>query len=212
MASALLIRLQQELLESLETEITELKNKADDLTEEFFIVLEEDINLNYNECRERHKDLVGKYQAKKSESCSKYIEDNVFGAIRSAYLEIRTIICSKKPRTSQRGNETLNTSIIAPPTQQFELRLPVLPLPSFDGNYNEWMAFNSIFTSTVHTSTTLENIQKLQYLRSSVKGDALNVIKNLELTNDNYLIARKLLMDRYHHPRRLVNAYLRKLY
>lgn len=212
MASGTLLRLQQDFLDFLNNQIDELQAKKDGWTEDFILVLEDDINLNYTEFKERHKDLIGKYLLKKSEAVGNYIDDNVCGTIRSVYLEVRTIFSSKKPKPAARGNETLNTSIIAPPTQHFELRLPVLPLPSFDGNYNEWMSFHSIFTSTVHTSTTLEDIQKLQYLRSSLKGDALNVVKNLELTNDNYLIARKLLMERYHHPRRLVNAYLRKLY
>lgn len=46
----------------------------------------------------------------------------------------------------------------------------------------------------------------------AVKGDAFNVIKHLEIRNENYAKARSLLMDRYHHPRKLENAQFYKLY
>lgn len=213
--TASLLRLQQEFLEFLETEIVDLKAKEADsnISEDFITVLDDDVIQNYNDARERHRELVAKYQSKKSAEATKYIDENIFGAIRSAYLEIRTILTSKKPKSAaSRSSDILNTTVVAPPTQHFELRLPEVPIPSFDGNYNEWLSFDSIFTATVHASTTLEDIQKLQMLRSSLKGEALNVIKNLEFTSKNYVKARGLLMDRYHHPRRLVNSYLRRLY
>lgn len=64
----------------------------------------------------------------------------------------------------------------------------------------------------VHANTSLEPIQKLQYLLNAVSGDALKVIASLEITNENYLIARTLLINRFQHTRRLVNTFLKKLF
>ena len=38
----------------------------------------------------------------------------------------------------------------------------------------------------------LTNIQKLHYLHTSLKGEALEIIKNLPITNENYHVALDL--------------------
>lgn len=74
------------------------------------------------------------------------------------------------------------------------------------------MAFNNLFTSVVHTNPNLEPITKLQYLQGDVSGEAHNLIKGLELNNQNYHTARDLLSNRFQHTRRLVNVHFKTLY
>lgn len=205
-----LIKLQHDLVKTLVEQIVTL-DKEKPLTDGYLEVLEEDITISFNEAKLRHKELLSKDVTKYVE-ITDYIDKSVFATIRKNYLALRGMIQDAHSKPCNKPNETLNSSILAPPKQQFDLRLPVIELLTFEGNYDQWMEFQSVFTSTVHNSSTLEDIQKMQYLRSCLKGDALNVIKNLELSDNNYSKARKLLSDRYHHPRRLVNAYLRKLY
>ena len=45
--------------------------------------------------------------------------------------------------------------------------------------------------------TDLTDIQKLHYLHSSLRDEALNVIKSLPITHDNYAVAIDLLRARY---------------
>lgn len=207
-----LIKLQQDFSSFIVDQITAIENEEKSfLTDGYIEVLDEDIVGGFSEAKLRHKELISKDCVKYAE-IGKYMSSNAFATIRSNYLILRGKLQEAHSKPSPKPNDTLNSSIVAPTKQQFDLRLPVIELTTFDGNYDQWMEFNSVFTSTVHNSSTLEDIQKMQYLRSCLKGDALNVIKNLELSDDNYVKARKLLSDRYHHPRRLVNAYLRKLY
>lgn len=57
------------------------------------------------------------------------------------------------------------------------------------------VSFFDIFNSIINMNPTLSDIQKFQYLKSSIfmTGNASNVIKSLELTNQNYQIAWNLL-------------------
>lgn len=46
----------------------------------------------------------------------------------------------------------------------------------------------------------------------ALTGDAEQVVKNLELNDNHYKVAMKLLKHRFHQTRRLVNSYLKKFY
>lgn len=54
----------------------------------------------------------------------------------------------------------------------------------------------------------LTNVEKLHYLKVSVKGSAGDLIKNLPVTEDNFLRAWSLLTDYYENERLLVQSYL----
>ena len=92
------------------------------------------------------------------------------------------------------------------------MKLPTITLPKFDGTYDQWLEFRDTYLSMIHNSESLENIQKFHYLRSVLTGDALQVVKALEFTTDNYLVAWSLLENRYNNDRLLqqnhVNAIL----
>lgn len=55
-------------------------------------------------------------------------------------------------------------------------------LPTFDGNYSQWLYFKDTFVSIVNDNLSISQIQKFHYLRLSLKGDAADVVKNLELS------------------------------
>ncbi|XP_071654107.1 uncharacterized protein [Temnothorax longispinosus] len=95
--------------------------------------------------------------------------------------------------------------------RRMEVKLPTLKLPEFSGNYNEWLLFKDAFTSLIHENDTLTEIQKYQYLRSSVTGEAFQVIGGLATTAANYENAWDLLLNNYEHPRLLINTHLSQL-
>ncbi|XP_024871088.1 uncharacterized protein LOC112454106, partial [Temnothorax curvispinosus] len=95
--------------------------------------------------------------------------------------------------------------------RRMEVKLPTLKLPEFSGNYNKWLLFKDAFTSLIHENDTLTEIQKYQYLRSSVTGEAFQVIGGLATTAANYENAWDLLLNNYEHPRLLINTHLSQL-
>ncbi|XP_018576722.1 uncharacterized protein LOC108915233, partial [Anoplophora glabripennis] len=58
----------------------------------------------------------------------------------------------------------------------------------------------------------LSEIQKFQYLRSTLKGEALQVIQALQCTGDNYQKAWVLLEKRYEKRRLIINTHVKELF
>ncbi|KYN09299.1 hypothetical protein ALC57_18595 [Trachymyrmex cornetzi] len=91
------------------------------------------------------------------------------------------------------------------------VRLPKLNLPTFSGSYDEWFPFHDNFNSVIHTNVSLNNVQKFQYLKASLTGDAGNVINALEMTDGNYAVAWTLLCERYDNKRVIVENHVKAL-
>ncbi|GFW81447.1 integrase catalytic domain-containing protein [Trichonephila clavipes] len=91
-----------------------------------------------------------------------------------------------------------------------EVKLPTLSLPIFSGVTEEWLAFSDLFESAVSNNNDLTGAQKLQYLKGSLKSDALKIINSLSITNDNFEIAWKLLKDRYFNKREIMSSLIKK--
>jgi len=86
------------------------------------------------------------------------------------------------------------------------IKLPKLELSKFFGNYEEWFPFFDAFNSLIHVNASLSNVQRLQYLRSSVTGDAAKIISALEISGANYEVAWNLLRERYDNKRLIVQS------
>ncbi len=96
-------------------------------------------------------------------------------------------------------------------TQSHEVRLPQLELPTFSGQIEDWISFHDLFTAAVHNNSKLTNAQKLQYLKTSTKGEAARIIKNLSITDANYEVAQGLLKERFSRKRELLFCHINKL-
>lgn len=91
------------------------------------------------------------------------------------------------------------------------VRLPKLNLPTFSGKYDEWFPFFDTFNAVIHTNATLSDVQRFQYLRASLTGDASNVINSLEISDANYEVAWTLLKQRYDNKRIIVQNHIKAI-
>ncbi|XP_053968113.1 uncharacterized protein LOC128869560 [Anastrepha ludens] len=91
-------------------------------------------------------------------------------------------------------------------------RLPLLTLPQFCGAYTEWTNFYSMFTSIIDKDSDLTNIDKLQHLCSCLSGAALDTVRSLEISNDNYKTALELLQKRFDNKRLIFQAHVREIF
>lgn len=91
-----------------------------------------------------------------------------------------------------------------------EIKLPKLSLPTFCGDYSEWTTFFDLFKCTVDANNTLTNAQKLQYLKSVLKGEALQLIQHFSITDYNYFDAWNTLQQRYNKKKHIINNYITK--
>ena len=97
-------------------------------------------------------------------------------------------------------------------TQQFATsRLPKLSLPTFSGDPLTWQTFWDSFYAAIDANPNLSGIQKFNYLKAQLQGNAARAIGGLPLTDRNYVHAITLLRDRFGQPHELVNAHMKAL-
>ncbi|XP_046598464.1 uncharacterized protein LOC124294924 isoform X2 [Neodiprion lecontei] len=90
-------------------------------------------------------------------------------------------------------------------------KLPHIKLPTFDGDYTKWRGFRDLFTTLIIDAEQLTGAQRMSYLKTQLKDDALALIANVPLTDEAFPAAWDLLVARYDNPRRLLNTYLEEL-
>ncbi|GFW30665.1 integrase catalytic domain-containing protein [Trichonephila clavipes] len=76
------------------------------------------------------------------------------------------------------------------------INLPKYDLPQFAGDFNSWLSFKSIFSSSIDSNESLTDIQKLQYLQNAVTSDASRLIKGFAITHENYKQAWETQLNR----------------
>ena len=89
-----------------------------------------------------------------------------------------------------RVNSTMSSSMVTSITihnhspQQFAAsRLPKLTLPSFSGNPLDWLTFWNSFQAAIHLNSSLNGIQKFNYLKAQLQGDTARTIDGIPLSD-----------------------------
>ena len=67
-------------------------------------------------------------------------------------------------------------------------KLPIIPIPKFNGEPTLWIAYRDMFTVIV-VNSQLSDEEKLMHLRDSFSGGPIFLIKNISVTDQNFNIA-----------------------
>ncbi|XP_070550547.1 uncharacterized protein [Ptychodera flava] len=118
-------------------------------------------------------------------------------------------------RFSEKLGKRLEPIAVATPTlpsTKKNVNLPKLTLEKFEGDILKWQSFYDGFKAAVHDDANLSNIQRFQYLKAHLTGEAAKSIDGLSLSNSNYTQAMELLTNRYGQPHKVISAYMRALW
>lgn len=96
-------------------------------------------------------------------------------------------------------------------TRSIDVKLPRIELPKFNGNYDSWSSFFDLFSSLVDKNNSLTGSQKLHYLKSSMEGQACQIIRSYTITDANYAEAWNALRTRFENKRLIVNSHLKRI-
>jgi hypothetical protein len=91
------------------------------------------------------------------------------------------------------------------------IKLPTTTLPTFDGETCKWLQFRDTFEALIVNNTVLSNVQRLHYLIASLKNEAKDLISNLQITNENFPVAWKLVTQRYNNKRLIAMMHAKHL-
>ena len=98
-----------------------------------------------------------------------------------------------------------------PPPVSHKVKLPKIALPKFGGNLLKWSAFWDSFESAVHTNRSISNVEKFNYLRSSLERTAYDAIAGLALSGANYEEAVEILEKRFGDQELIVSKHMETL-
>ncbi|XP_070556469.1 uncharacterized protein [Ptychodera flava] len=200
--------------------LTKLFNKAENLIASFdseankttaldnLITLSELINSKY--------DILASVDLKIIESVD---EGALEGVIEEAddYLhnvfDRKRKICRFIDRNSESSSPVrFNNGGALPTSTQSTSVKTTSQLPTFSGDILKWVSFFDAFKSAVNDDKNLGDVQKFQYLRAQLQGEAARTIEGLSLTSSNYGHALQLLDERYGQKHKIISAYMKALW
>lgn len=132
-------------------------------------------------------------------------EDIYFEAVSKAKDILDSI---NKANTRDKIEQVVDTNI----NINSKMQLPTLTLPNFNGDYTKWLLFKDSYVSAIHSNHSLSNIEKFRYLRSTLQGDALQLLASLETTHQNYTVAWNMLLNRYENERIIIHTHLKAIF
>ena len=90
-------------------------------------------------------------------------------------------------------------------------KLPKIELPVFKGDPLKWQGFWDQFQTSIHNNERITDIDRFNFLKRYLGGEALDSVQGLNLNSENYKEAIDLLTDRYGNEQILISAHMQSL-
>ncbi|CAB0029097.1 unnamed protein product, partial [Trichogramma brassicae] len=90
-------------------------------------------------------------------------------------------------------------------------KLPQIIIGDFSGDIQDWVRFRDTFKEMVIDRPNLPNIFKMNYLRTYVKGEAAELLREIPSGVEHFANAWKVLLNHYDNTRLLINKLLESL-
>ena len=132
---------------------------------------------------------------------------------QKAEIEHRKLqIEAEKPNLERvKLEKKLQTETTKPVSKPNTVKLPRLDFKKFIGELLLWPKFRDSFHSAIHSNPPLSPVDKMNYLKAKLDGEAAEVISGLALSNVNYEEAIRLLQERYRQNEIIINAHYSSL-
>ncbi|XP_045505800.1 uncharacterized protein LOC123702169 [Colias croceus] len=163
----------------------------------------------WNTFKEAHNSLVRTVPKEKKSEISYFVNEDFF-VFEDLYLCIKADL--KDLLINANKSPAYGTSLEVANNANEQLKLPKILLPTFSGSYEDWPSYRDMFQSLVHNNSALGDVQKLYYLKSSLTGEAENILKHVQITQANYEQSWNLLNKRFGNKKMMVNSILKRLF
>ncbi|KII63665.1 hypothetical protein RF11_06201 [Thelohanellus kitauei] len=104
-----------------------------------------------------------------------------------------------------------NGSSVNNKENSLRIKLRKLQIRHFVGNIIEWKSFWSIFDSNIHSNDLFTDKGKFAYLLSLLGNEALNLVKCMTPSDENYQRAVNILQEEHGNIKQLKNLYYDKI-
>jgi hypothetical protein len=180
---------------------------GDDKPDEIDAIVEEDCHL-HSEATDRYLELEQFKERlvefiRKSNSVDKE-SDSTFQIVK-LQNEMKNIFESQL----KQHQEIIEIQTKKEKDNSSPVKLPKLDIILFNGDKMQWNEFWDSFESTVHNNKKLSSIEKFNYLKSKLQGDAK--YSGLNLSNENYDVAVKTLKERFGNVQDVIDMHYNQM-
>lgn len=159
--------------------------------------------------KQSHEQLIA-FVNRDQRTAYPYFKEDFYDQCEEIYInykselkeKLRALTPKEAPQQPSASEQKTNT----------EIKLPTINLPTFSGKYTDWPSFHDLFSSIIHNNKALDDVQKLHYLKSSLAGEAEQLLRSVSITSQNYDLAWKTLTNRYNNKRYISNCVFKKLF
>ncbi|XP_028166029.1 uncharacterized protein LOC114356863 [Ostrinia furnacalis] len=120
--------------------------------------------------------------------------DELFNRYENEYYDIKKSINNRMWDTNHR-----------------EKSIPHIDIPIFSGNYQQWISFKDLFLEAIHKNKSMSRAQKMQFLKSKLRGEAEKLIQHLHISSENYQTCWDILNQRYNNKKLIFNSHMNTL-
>ncbi|XP_055614819.1 uncharacterized protein LOC129761137 [Toxorhynchites rutilus septentrionalis] len=152
-------------------------------------------------------------EERRAEQMEKYVE------FESMYtdLSIRLSMLIEEATTNHAKDAATKIEFPAPAVMTAGSAAPFLPplqapLPTFDGSYEGWFSFKSMFTTIMNRYKYEEPAMKLYHLRNCLVGAAAGIIDQDIVNSNDYDAAWKFLTERFEDKRLIIDKHIECLF
>lgn len=86
------------------------------------------------------------------------------------------------------------------------IKPPQLDIKVFSGDVLKWQEFWDAFDASIHKANYVP-VDKFNYLKSKLEGEALEAISGYQLSNENYAVVIDLLKKRFGNKQLIIDAH-----
>ncbi|CAH2092544.1 unnamed protein product [Euphydryas editha] len=180
------------------------KSPKERVTKDFVMCRLESLEQLWSEFRKGHRALLQQSDPQLLEKVS-YIASDTYNDTEEEYMIYKCELKRHLPDVDIRDNPGKCSD------SNVRVKLPKISIPTFSGKYTEWITFRDLFVSMIHNNTSLDNVQKLQYLKGFLTGEAEQLIRYIPVSDANYEQCWKMLEKRYSNKKYLSNCILKRL-
>ncbi|XP_055619005.1 uncharacterized protein LOC129764181 [Toxorhynchites rutilus septentrionalis] len=163
-----------------------------------------------NELRESYFEMQGKLFGLVKEDEVAAIEtagEEFQDLLKEIMFEIKRNINSLSNQSEPKSTlDTSNAQIT--PCHGSQIKLPDIQLPGFSGQYEEWLHFRDQFNNLIRRNESLNEQQRLHYLRSCLFGEAALI----ETPEESFSSLWRALESRYENRLWLVDRHLAEIF
>ncbi|XP_075163287.1 uncharacterized protein LOC142235924 [Haematobia irritans] len=177
----------------------------------------EDLENNFKFFKDGHDQIMEILRENSiNEKDVPYISSDTYYMCYDSYINLKSKLLDNLFDFDSPQTPTVHASTFSAPSRNESFcaaaRLPKIDLPTFSGDYLEWIAYRDMFNTLVHQNSSLTKVQKYFYLKSSCTGTPLSMVSEYPAAESSYDMAWDALEKRFHNERKLVEQILKRLF